>query len=258
MSARHYHKRYHSDALAGMMGLTLEERGAYQTLLDLIYDRAGPLPDNERLLAGYMGCSVRKWRSLRNSLISQRKIVITVHGEITNPRAELEIENALKTSRKHAENGSSGGRKNAERAKYSNENNESDEAPLKPGSSHTRYQIPERKKDSSEQSNPRERPDADRHASDPDFENRVRALAKVIGLTRPPSQIDREQLRVWIRDGLDFELHVVEGALPVAAREHGKGKAVSGFRYLDGAVREYAAEWHAERDRFRAVAGAKA
>ena len=48
MSALPYHKRYHSDALAGMMPLTLEERGAYNTLLDMIYDRGGPLIDKHR------------------------------------------------------------------------------------------------------------------------------------------------------------------------------------------------------------------
>ncbi|MDR7257809.1 hypothetical protein J2X47_001989 [Sphingomonas sp. BE270] len=84
MSARPYHKRYHSDALAGFMSLTLEERGAYQTVLDLIYDRGGPIADNERLLAGYMGCSVRKWRALRDELIAKRKISVNEGGLITS------------------------------------------------------------------------------------------------------------------------------------------------------------------------------
>ena len=100
MSARPYHKRYHSDALAGFMSLTLEERGAYQTLLDLIYDRGGPILDNERLLAGYMGCSVRKWRLLREQLIEKRKIRLNDAGEITNDRAEKEFENDAKTARR--------------------------------------------------------------------------------------------------------------------------------------------------------------
>jgi uncharacterized protein YdaU (DUF1376 family) len=73
MSALPYHKRYHSDALAGFMPLTLEERGAYQTLLDMMYDRGGPLIDNERLLAGYMNCSLRKWRQIRADLIEKAR-----------------------------------------------------------------------------------------------------------------------------------------------------------------------------------------
>jgi len=66
MSANPWHKRYHSDALHGFMSLTLEERGAFQTILDLIYDRGSALIDNDRLLAGYMGVSLRKWNSLRH------------------------------------------------------------------------------------------------------------------------------------------------------------------------------------------------
>lgn len=133
MSALPYHKRYHSDALAGMMPLTLEERGAYNTLLDLIYDRGGPLIDNERLLAGYMNCSIRKWRMIRDELIAKRKISINRDGLITNGRAEKEIENQSKTHRKLIEAGSKGGRTRAENEKKDNENNESGQATLEAG-----------------------------------------------------------------------------------------------------------------------------
>ncbi|PSO12617.1 MULTISPECIES: DUF1376 domain-containing protein [unclassified Sphingobium] len=142
MSAQHWHKRYHSDALTGFMSLTLEERGAYQTILDLIYDRGGPIVDNDRLLAGYMGVSLRKWAALRDTLISKGKISIE-DGQITNARAIFELEKSSKTSRKLAENGSKGGCKSGEIRKKPNENSETDEARLKPGSSHTRYQKPE-------------------------------------------------------------------------------------------------------------------
>lgn len=122
MSAQPYHKRYHSDALAGVMSLTLEERGAYQTILDLIYDRGGPILDNERLLAGYLNCSVRKWRSIRSTLIEKGKIYLSADGKIANRRADFELENYAKTSRKHAENGSSGGRTKAENVRKAAEN----------------------------------------------------------------------------------------------------------------------------------------
>lgn len=134
MSAQPWHRRFHSDALAGMLSLTLEERGAYQTVLDLIYDRGGPIADNERLLAGYMNVSLRKWRTLRASLINKGKISAD-DGVLTNRRAEKEIENGVKTARKLAENGAKGGRKKAENAKNGNENSETGLAPLKQGSS---------------------------------------------------------------------------------------------------------------------------
>ncbi len=148
MSAQHWHKRYHSDALTGFMSLTLEERGAYQTILDMIYDRGGPIVNNDRLLAGYMGVSVRKWAALRDTLITKGKIVID--GEfIINERAIFEIEKAAKTARKLAENGSKGGRNKSENAKKDNENKEDDLAPLEQNPSLSRYQIPEEAKASS-------------------------------------------------------------------------------------------------------------
>lgn len=135
MSALPYHKRYHSDALAGFMALTLEERGAYQTLLDMMYDRGGPLIDNERLLAGYMNCSVRKWVQLRQILIQKGKITINRDGMICNNRARKEIENQSKTHRKLIEAGAKGGRTRAENEKKDSEINENGQASLKPASS---------------------------------------------------------------------------------------------------------------------------
>lgn len=133
MSALPYHKRYHGDALTGFMALTLEERGAYQTLLDMMYDRGGPLIDNERLLAGYMNCSVRKWAQLRQILIDKGKICITRDGLISNSRARKEIENQSKTHRKLIEAGAKGGRTRAENEKKDSENNETGQAALEAG-----------------------------------------------------------------------------------------------------------------------------
>lgn len=107
------------------MVLTLEERGAYQTLLDLIYDRGGPMPDNDGLLARYMGVSIRKWKSLRRSLIDHGKIRIDENGNLVNDRAISEVENAAKTARKNSENATKTKRKSREIEKNHNENNES-------------------------------------------------------------------------------------------------------------------------------------
>lgn len=265
------------------MPLTLEERGAYQTLLDMMYDRGGPLLDNERLLAGYMNCSIRKWRALRQSLIAHGKIRINSDGQITNDRVEKEIENALKTSRKHAENGLSGGRKSAENRKKDNEFSEREQASLKPGSSHTRYQIPDISNKPvpitpraslpvpSEAGDlefstrlPYPQTDAtvppDRAQSRPvpsgqqppsEFEQQCRLLADTINLTRPVAAPDRQALRQWLAEGFDFKFHVIEGAKSVVARAEARGSAIHSFKYLDAGIREYRAEWLAERERLR-------
>ena len=130
MSDRPWYKRYGADFVHGTLGLTLEQKGAYSLCLDLIYDRGGPIPDDARWLAGVCGVSVRKWNTLRDALIQAGKIVAS-GGHLTNLRAEKEIENALKTSRKHAENGAKGGAKSSQNRDTPNENNDLGQAGLK-------------------------------------------------------------------------------------------------------------------------------
>jgi len=127
-----WHKRYHGLALNGYMPLSLEQRGAYTTLLDMMYDQERALVNNERLNAGVMGVSLRKYKILIAELINLDKIFITDYGHISNKKFEKELENKLKTSRKRAESGSKGGRKTAEKPKKPKDNNDdsaaSDEA----------------------------------------------------------------------------------------------------------------------------------
>jgi len=129
MSRNVWHKRYHGDALNGYMGLTLEERGAYSTLLDLMYDTDWQIGirDNDRWIAGHMDCSVRKWCSLKDSLMAAGKIDV-VDGYVSNPRYRKERENALETSRKRAESGASGGVKSGVARRQTAENSHSNEA----------------------------------------------------------------------------------------------------------------------------------
>lgn len=119
-----YHRRYQGDALQGYRKLTLEQRGAYTTILDLIYDEGGPIDNNERWLAGAWNCSLRKARALLAELIELRKIYITRDGKISNHRAEQEIGNALKISRKRAENGTKRKDNPSENAKNINKNSD--------------------------------------------------------------------------------------------------------------------------------------
>lgn len=113
------------------MRLTLEERGAYNTLLDMIYDRGQPIPDDPRWIAGWMGCSLRRWSIIRAKLISDGKIYeITVNAVpcLMNERAAKEIENQSKLSRKLSESGAKGGRKRAEKNTDDNKNSDLVEA----------------------------------------------------------------------------------------------------------------------------------
>lgn len=131
MSRLAWHPRYHRDALDGMELMCLEDRGAYTTLLDMMYDRGGPVPDEDRMLAGKMLVSTRTWRTIRARLIDAGKVEVidTPNGPfLFNERARNELETQEKRSRKNAESGAKGGRKKAVYPPKVNGNNDNDEA----------------------------------------------------------------------------------------------------------------------------------
>lgn len=85
-----WYKRDPSAALNGMMELDLQERGAYNTVLDLIYSRDGNLPDDDRFIAGWLRVDVRVWKRIKSTLIDRGKLFIQ-DGKIRNERADVEV-----------------------------------------------------------------------------------------------------------------------------------------------------------------------
>lgn len=113
MSAHPWHKRYHSDALTGYASLTLEQRGAYTTILDMLYDSGDQgIPDLDRRMAGILLVTVGKWQRIRQELIDAGKLQID-GGLITNARYLRELERANRISAKRAEAGREGGKAKA-------------------------------------------------------------------------------------------------------------------------------------------------
>lgn len=89
-----WYKRDPSAALNGMMELSLEERGAYNTILDLIYSRDGNLVDDDRFIAGWLRVDVRIWKRIKTSLIERGKLY--VDGELLrNEKADVVVLEAL-------------------------------------------------------------------------------------------------------------------------------------------------------------------
>jgi len=89
-----WYKRNPDAALSGMMELTLEERGAYNTVLDLIYARDGNLPDDDRFIAGWLRVDIRVWKRIKITLIERKKLFIE-DGIMRNERADVEVLMAL-------------------------------------------------------------------------------------------------------------------------------------------------------------------
>jgi uncharacterized protein YdaU (DUF1376 family) len=108
-----WYKRDGAAFIQGTMGLTLEEKGAYSLVLDLIYSNGGPIADDARWLSGVCGVSIRKWNSLREALIVAGKLSAE-SGQLMNARAERELQSLSAGHVAATENGSKGGRKRAE------------------------------------------------------------------------------------------------------------------------------------------------
>ncbi|MEN2786165.1 DUF1376 domain-containing protein [Sphingomonas qilianensis] len=244
MSARPWHKRYHSDALAGFMPLSLEERGAYQTVLDLIYDHGGPIADDERILAAYMRCSPRKWRAVRDQLVGKGKISFNSEGLITNSRAERELGKDAETSRMHAENGLKGARALHGKAKKPHKNSELWVA--RPEPSFGFNQKPD----------PRGHTEYGKSLCSSSRKSRSDDLSLVMeagGFTTQPS--DHHVLEEWLALP---DIHLGRDILPVVQRVAESlysrtGKAPFKLKFFDAAVRQNYAEDAAEIDRMRRI-----
>lgn len=93
----HWYKRDPNAALVGMAALTFEERGAYNSLLDLLYSCDNELADDDERIARMMNCNTRTWRKLKAALIGHGKVWVK-DGKITAKRVEKELNAAAKLS----------------------------------------------------------------------------------------------------------------------------------------------------------------
>lgn len=75
MKRENFYRRDPSAALAGMVSMTLEERGVYNTILDLLYLTWRPVEDDRRYIAGHCGCAVQKLNPLVARLIAKGKLI---------------------------------------------------------------------------------------------------------------------------------------------------------------------------------------
>lgn len=91
---RHWYKHYPGDFLQGTMAMSAEEKGVYITVLDLIYSRGEPIQNDGQWIARMAGCSTRRWGQIRDKLMSQGKILMTLSGNLTNGRADKELLNS--------------------------------------------------------------------------------------------------------------------------------------------------------------------
>lgn len=63
-------------------------RAYYGLVIDLYFERGGPLPDNDALIARGLGCDIRKWRPIREQLFHWGKLHLGADGMIHNEKAD--------------------------------------------------------------------------------------------------------------------------------------------------------------------------
>jgi uncharacterized protein YdaU (DUF1376 family) len=104
MNGLPYYKAYPRDFVEGTIGMPFEIKCAYRVVIDLIYMQGGRLPDDARYISGHLGCTIRKWKIIRNELVSLGKLNV-IDGFLANYRADNELEILRKLQEKQAENG---------------------------------------------------------------------------------------------------------------------------------------------------------
>jgi uncharacterized protein YdaU (DUF1376 family) len=81
---------YTSDFLGGTSGMTATTKGVYITILCLIYETEGPLPQNWATLARRCGCTLPAFKRAIDALLDDGKIVIA-DGQIWSEKVEKHI-----------------------------------------------------------------------------------------------------------------------------------------------------------------------
>lgn len=102
-----FYKRDPDRALAGMLELNMEQRGAYNSLLDVLYSRDGDVPDDDVRVAKMMGCHWRKWAALKKQLIDIGKVWIE-DGKLRAKRVEETLKEAADFSEEQRKKASKG------------------------------------------------------------------------------------------------------------------------------------------------------
>lgn len=116
-----FYKRDPDRALSGMAELSLKQRGAYNSLLDLLYSRDGDVPDDDQRVAKMMTCHWREWKAVKEELIALGK-VWSEGGKLHAKRVQETIKEAARFSQDQSTRAASGW----EKRKKDNENSGSD------------------------------------------------------------------------------------------------------------------------------------
>ncbi|AZV00258.1 YdaU family protein [Paracoccus kondratievae] len=90
MSESPFFQFYPSDWLAGTRGLSAAETGVYITLVAMMYEAEGPIPNDAKRLARLCGSTPAAFKKAVDGLIETGKLTLDDRG-FSNSRVEIEI-----------------------------------------------------------------------------------------------------------------------------------------------------------------------
>jgi uncharacterized protein YdaU (DUF1376 family) len=106
MSERPFMQLYVSDYLGDTRHLSCEQHGAYMLLLMTMWNAGGKLPDDDTKLARIVCLSVKKWRSIREDVLSFFEVS---GGVLSHNRMTKELLKSESKSQSRASAGAKGG-----------------------------------------------------------------------------------------------------------------------------------------------------
>ena len=91
-----WYKRDPDAWMGGVVGLPPEERGIYDTVIELLYSRdlIVPPPDDDRFWARVCCCDPRTWRRVRDNLLAKGKLYLEDGVRLMARRVREEFERA--------------------------------------------------------------------------------------------------------------------------------------------------------------------
>ena len=213
---------YAKDWLLDTQKMSLEERGVFIQIVAAIYHHGGPIDNDPRWLANLCNCSVRKIKTIVDSLLSSGDISL-IDDKITQRRAEIELtearkrrENATKNARKLHENEPKTPRKVDEKDPVFNENNDIGSA------SHQSSVISQYTTDSSA----REKSDHVRVGEQ---------ISKITGWDQNPSWFgDYSRIEQWLANGWDAEMDIYPTVKRLMAKKTGPPPTT--LKYFEQAI----------------------
>lgn len=89
--------------LVATRNMPIELRGAYITILDLIYIHDGKLRDRPKEICQWLGVGPKRWSRLRTELLERGKLFV-IDGHLHNERADREMRRAIRERHRFSKN----------------------------------------------------------------------------------------------------------------------------------------------------------